>query len=233
MSRVFRAANRQPTPIRAPLEGTGFSAPEAVMERAKEEADRIVREAWEEAGRILEEAQGRSEALMAQAVSEGFEKGHKDGVEAALREAQGLLDQAVRTLEEAKAAFSAMKKEAEPMLVAIALDAAKRVVGEALSCDPELIVSMVREGMAAFRDETEFTVRVKPYLKDILEGSKERLRRESGAKSVEICADESIGDGYLLKTPHGFVDARVETQIANLASALGEARSRLTEEPVS
>lgn len=233
MSRVFRSRKRPLPPIQLAdreMGRAGLLAPEAIIEKAREEAGRTLEEARREADRILGEAREAAEGLSSEAKSEGFDKGYKTGMEDALAKAQSFLDQAVETLSEAKSAFSNMRTEAEPMLVAIAVDVAKRIVGEALACDPELVLSMVREGMAALDGEAEYVVRVKPAVKDLLDGWKENLRQESGAKRIEICADETLGDGCLIRTPHGFVDARVDTQISNLAQALGEARRNLVED---
>lgn len=236
MSRVFRSRKRSLPPVQLSegiLGQSGRLAPEAIMEKAREESQRVVEEARREADRILDEARKGAEDVSSQSRAEGFQRGYKDGMEDALAQAQSLLDQAVEALRASKSAFIAWRTEAEPMLLAIALDVAKKIVGEALACDPELVLSMVREGIAALDDEAEYLIRVKPALKDLLDGCKEQLRQESGAKCVEICADESLGDGCLIKTPHGFIDARVETQISNLAQALGEARRKLVEDSVS
>jgi flagellar assembly protein FliH len=231
LSRVFRTAKRPLPPIQAPEisgDSGGYTA-----ERVYREAERTLEEARQEASRLLEEANQEREAIVSRARAQGFDRGHKDGMEVALLETETLLEQAVQTLEQSKASFETMQKEAEPMLVAIAMDTAEKIVGDALAFEPELVLSMVRAGMAALKGETKFLVRVKPALRDILEGAKETLRQESGAKEMEVTYDESLGDGCVVKTPHGFVDLRVETQIENVAQALDEARKRLMEDSVS
>lgn len=230
MSRVFRAAKRPLPPIQAPeISGDSGYSPGRVNKEAESTLDLARREA----SRLLEEAHKERDAIISEARAEGFDRGHRDGMEAALLETETLLQQAVQTLEQSKSSFLTMQKETEPMLVAMAMDTARKIVGNALECEPELVLSMVRSGMEALKDESHFVVRIKPTLRDIVEGAKEKLQEESGAKEVLVTADENLGDGCVVKTPHGFVDLRVETQIKNVAHALGEARKRFMEDSVS
>ncbi len=136
------------------------------------------------------------------------------------------MKQAEETLELATDAFQAMLTESEPKLLALALATARRVSSDALRSDPDVVLDLIRKGMDALRDEREFSLRVDPKLLSIVEGAREDLGKEFGARSLEVLGDSTVEDGSLVRTPHGFVEATIGAQIENLASALAEARKR-------
>ncbi len=232
MSRVFKGSNRDVQPLLAhgQKKGRTASSPSEILERAREEARETIRLSREEASGIVEDARCMAATLAEDAVSEGIEKGRKDGYEWALGRCESMLREAEELRCRVEGMLEDLIEQGEPVILALAMDTAKRLVGETLVATPEAVLNMVREAMAVLKDETEFTIRVKPLLVPLIEGSRDKLKADSGARAVEVVADEWVGDGCVVKSPHGFVDARVEEQIRNLANAVGEARRNLGEE---
>ncbi len=198
---------------------------EEVLEQARYEALAIRRQAEKEAALVVENAELKAVEYRKQSEKAGFDEGFKSGLHTGLNEAQSLVDQAGQILEASKNARARYVEQAEPKLLALVLEVARKVVGESLSYDPELIISMLRQGIEAIGDERRFSLRVNPKLVAFIEGGKEGLQRQFGAEIVEVIGDHSISAGAIVETSHGQIDATIDTQIENLAKAIGEARN--------
>lgn len=232
MSRVFRAQNRAPrtSQVSKRRDGQGgVSDPAELLADARRVAAEVLASSRIEATSLLESARTESAVLREQAAEEGYCDGRGRGYEAGLAEASDLVSQAQSALDQALEAFDSMLRESEPRLLALALSTAKRVASESLKTDPNVALDLIRKGMAALRDEREFSLRVDPDLVSVLMGARDDLGREFGARSLEVVPDAAAADGVLVHTPHGFVDATVASQIRNIASALAEARKRAVE----
>ncbi|HHY35537.1 MAG TPA: hypothetical protein GX510_07910 [Firmicutes bacterium] len=213
-------------PAAADLEEASRAA-RAVLEEAKRAADEIIESARREAQNILESAAREREEVLQRAHREGYEAGYKEGLEDAATEGESLLLQAREALEDARSSLPVMLKELEPRILALCLEIGRKVLGRELREDPETILDMARQGLKALKDEREFSLRVNPSLVALLDGSKDELIAEFSAKSFEVIGDEEIPpDGVVVKSPHGLVDARIETQITNIARAIGELRQK-------
>lgn len=231
MSRVFRAQNMAPrTSQVAKARGdAGPADPAAVLAGARREAEELLAAARAEAVSLLESARTESAVLREQAAEEGYAEGRERGQAEGLEQAADLIEKANDALCEATHAFDTMMVESEPKLLALALSTAKKVASESLKTDPAVALDLIRRGMAALRDEREFSLRVDPALLPVIEGARDDLGREFGARSVEVVPDVAAECGVLVKTPHGFVDATLGSQIKNVAAALAEARKRAVE----
>jgi len=239
LSRVFRVQQTGVRPVWIPAlrsereeQYSSFDSqmdPATVIKQAEAEASEIRERAKQQASRIMEEVRTRIESNRERAKQEGFEQGYKEGFEKGLKDTEELLQQAQKTLLDAKEAFNKFLTDSEPKLLALVLEIAKKIVGEALTEDPETVLKMLRQGLKALGDEKEFTVMVKPELVAILEGAKDELINSYNVRSLEIVGDESVKNGVIIDTPHGSVDVTLESQINNIALALREARETVKE----
>lgn len=234
MSRVFRVeaggtvwipAFRRKIEEEEPADARVRISAEDLLEQARREAAAIRHKAEQEACNILEDARRQSLEICRQAEKQGFDAGYKAGFSQGLDQAQGYVEKAKQALESAQQAYARYIEQAEPKLLALVLEVAKKVVGEAITYDPELIISMLRQGIEAMGDERKFVLRVNPKLVAFVQSSKQGLEREFGVEITEVVGDPSVSAGAILDTPSGQIDATVETQIENLARAIGEARN--------
>lgn len=234
MSRVIRAQTLVPRTSVVTKPARRFEAPEAkqqmrpeeVLAEARRLASRIVDEARAEARSILNEAENEKSSVLDAARAEGHEEGYRAGYDEGLSEAQSFVEKAKGALDNAERAYEAMLAETEPRLLALSMTAAKKVASEALKTDPDVARDLIRRGISALRDENEFHVMVDADLLSIMEDGGSGLAAEFGGRLVELAPDPSVDAGAVVKTPHGFVDATVSSQIACLAAALAEARKR-------
>lgn len=200
--------------------------PAAILKKAQDHAVALVAKAREESLHMVETARQKAAAKYDEAMQEGYGTGYEKGLQEGIEEAHKLVLEAERVLQAARDSFEAMLREAEPMLLALSLEAASRILRREFQTDPGQTLQVIRQGMAALRDEREFSLVVNPCLQEMVGDACEVLKREFGASSVEVAADSEVGDGAIVRTPGGFVDVTVEGQIKNLALALGEARRR-------
>lgn len=232
MSRVFRS---QPAPLRRikpaqaamePRKAEVLPDPREIVAEAREEAEAILEEARRQAQSIVEEARAESERIAEAAREAGRNDGYVDGHEKGLAEAQHLVDEAQAALQAARDAYGEMLAESEPRLLALVVEVGRKVLGDAFAQDPGVILGLIRKGIAALRDEREFSVRVPPELVSLVEGETPVLRREYGARSIDVVGDPEVTGGAIVLTPHGFVDVTIESQIRAIATALAEARKK-------
>lgn len=232
MSRVFRTQShprRALSPVSRLKTGDKAASlpdPATLVSRAKEEAESILAQAKQEAAALLDEARAQRDSLVAEAREAGREEGRRDGHAAGLLEAESLIKEAADALSAARGAYAEMLKESEPKLLALAVEVSRRVVTDSFSADQSLALELIRKGLGALKDEREFSLRVDPALVTLIEGEKDALSREFGARSIEVIGDPDICGGAVIMTPHGYVDVTVESQIRNISTALAEARKK-------
>lgn len=88
------------------------------------------------------------EAIEKQAHQEGFDQGHKEGLEAAQKEIAAQtqrLNQIIRALAEP---LQAADQQVEQELISLAMAVARQIIRRELQTEPEQIVAVVREAMA-------------------------------------------------------------------------------------
>ena len=230
MSRLFRAQKKAPRTVQVTKRHKGEvpQDPALLLQDAERRAAEMLAAAAKKAASLAESAAADRARLREEASKAGCSEGYKAG----LQQASDLLRDAGQALASAREAFDRMKKEAEPRLLALALDTAKRVTSEALAVSPDILLDMVRKGMEALKDEREFSLRVDPALISLVEGATDDLGRQFAARSIEVVPDDSVKNGAVVVTPHGFVDVTLESQIRNISVALAEARKRALGEEV-
>lgn len=234
MSRLFRAQRKAPRTVQVTKRRKGEAPqdPALVLQDAERRAAEILAAAEKKAASLAESAAADRARLREEASKAAYSEGYSQGYKAGLQQASDLLRDAGQALASAREAFDRMKKEAEPRLLALAMDTAKRVTSEALAVSPDILLDMVRKGMEALKDEREFSLRVDPALISLVEGASDDLGRQFAARSIEVVPDDSVKNGAVVVTPHGFVDVTLESQIRNISVALAEARKRALGEEV-
>jgi type III secretion protein L len=182
--------------------------PAAVVE-ASERAKAIIASAEEGARRVVAEADAAAKRLRAEAIDAGRHEG--------LARAAAVLASAA---EERERRLAPLARE----VAGLALEVARRVLGDALAASPELVVDLARRALAEARDREVVVLRVAP-------GDLERVRAAEGrlaallrrAPGLRIREDAALALGdVVVETEAGRVDARVTAQLGMLERALAE-----------
>jgi flagellar assembly protein FliH len=108
-------------------------------------------------------------------------------------------------------------------LVSLALEVARRIVGDALDANPERWVPIVAAAIGRLVEREQVTVRVPPRLAAFLRERATDIGTEA-AGDIRVLEDATLGDGACrVESRAGDVDCGLETQLTAVAEALGAA----------
>ena len=220
---------------RRPACGCAETAPEAGslldLSILTAEAEAALASARTEAGEIIGDAQAQAEALREAAWQEGFHQGRTEAhatVEADLRAKWAERQEALRTeldavAEDIAAARALLWEQQEGEMVALAFDIARQVIKTEIIQNPAVVHAVLANSLRRIIDKDAVRVRVSvadaPRVKEARE---DLLEVVDGLRSIEIVEDRRVGDGgCVIETNAGTIDAKIETQIAEVARALG------------
>ena len=197
----------------------------------KAEAEAMLAAARAEAAEMLDDAQAQAEALREAAWQEGFHQGQTEAraaVETEMRAKWTERQEALRIELDAIAGDIAAAREAlwqrqESEMVALALDIARQVIKTEVAQNPQVVHAVLANALRRITDKDNVRVRVSasdsPRVKEARE---DLLEVVDGLRSIEIMEDRRVGDGgCVIETNAGTIDAKIETQIAEVARALG------------
>ncbi len=218
------------------------------MKNAEEEAITILRDAEETAGKLLQEASQQADMLKQQALAEieqwwqerrqeadglfqqtlteakqqGFSEGYQDGKKQALEEERENIETSKEVLSAAYREKERIIAEAEPFLVELSMEIAKKVIGDAVNASPETTLDMVRRVLRRSRVHGEITVCVNHrYFDYIQEHRTQLLELLDGQAELSVFPDHTVQEGgCIIRTPLGSVDARIDTQLTEIKQVL-------------
>ena len=203
--------------------------PDLANLRAETEA--LLLSARAEAAEMVEDAKTQAEALREAAWQEGFHQGKLEAraaVETELRADWAVRQDALRAELDTIAADIATAREAlwlgqESEMVALTLDIARQVIKTEVTQNPAVVHAVIANALRRITDKDNVRVRVSvadaPRVKEAREDLMEIV---DGLRFIEIVEDRRVGDGgCVIETNAGTIDAKIETQIAEVARALG------------
>ena len=195
------------------------------------EAETALQSARAEAAELVEDAKTQAEALREAAWQEGFHAGSLEAraaVEAELRTDWAMRQEALRSELDAIAsdigeARAKLWQSQESEMVALALDIARQVIKTEVSQNHVVVQAVLANALRRITDKDKVRVRVSianaPRVKKAREDLMEIV---DGLLFIEIVEDRRVGDGgCVIETNAGTIDAKIETQIAEVARALG------------
>ena len=177
------------------------------VHEASLEAKDILARAQEQAEQLLEDARLGSEKVLGDSLERGYAAGldkWNDALATAWKQREDFLAQ----------------NEAELLKLAVAI--ARRVIGESVKADPDVVLQVAREALRSMRSERKVTIKVNPSDEASL-----RLKSEAltmlGAEVGElvIVGNPSVAaGGCIVESDLGVIDAQIDTQLASIESAL-------------
>src|SRR3954447_10281964 len=144
---------------------------------------------------VLAEARAEADQIRENARAEGYAAGRADAI-ASLEPALAALTQAIGDVQTARAELAV---ELERRAVELGLGLARKVVGGALSVQPELVVDSVTGVLRGIVDRERVTVLVNPADLDIVREAMDGLRASLGG--IDHCvveAERRVGRGGCL-----------------------------------
>lgn len=208
-----------------------------ILQDAEEMAQKILAEASRQAEEIREQAKAEieqwwqvqeqeavnmAEQVREQAKEEGFLQGMEEGKIAAREEEEQTIQLARDILTEGYRTKESIINQAEPFLIELSLEIARKVIGEELTTSPEKIVEMVKKIVRRSRVHGQITISVNHrYYQFVEEHRAQFLALLDGQAELAIYPDYTVQDeGCVIRTPFGSVDARIDTQLEEIRQVL-------------
>jgi len=178
------------------------------LEKARKQADEIIRQAELEAAKILEEAKEKQK---------GFEKGYEEAksqYEDLIQEAELIRENALKEYQET---LQSIEKDA----LNIILDISRKVIGTEISMNKEKLLEMIAQAFERCSNRENITLKVSSADYDFIIENKDRiLSMVEGIGQLEIVKDQALKLGALiLETPYGSVDAGMDTKLKKIEEA--------------
>jgi len=184
----------------------------------QERAPTPVELAQREAEAILDQARREAQELREKGRAEGLEAGRAEGRRALAQAAEGL-EAVARELVGHK---PGLYDEAREQVVELCLALVGRLLGPLAEGDEEAVVRVVERALLLLSDRETLTVRVNPQdLRSLLDAKPQILETLDGIQKLTVLEDPAVRrGGCLVQTPASEIDARLETQLAELARTL-------------
>jgi flagellar assembly protein FliH len=156
----------------------------------------------------------------------GFQEGFQEGLVTAQEQVQQqyheMLQEASTILEQAHMLKQQIINEAEPFLIELSTAIAAKIIDKQLTSHNDWVIEMVKSVLSRRREQGIITICVSPANFSYVQGFREELVLIMDSQAeLQILPDASITDhGCVLRSSFGSIDARVDTQLAEIKKAL-------------
>jgi flagellar assembly protein FliH len=139
------------------------------------------------------------------------------------------LEKAAEDLRRAAAELAGYKealyREARDQVVELCLALVNRLLGPLAAGDEEAVIRVVERALQLLSDREQLTIRIHPQdLRSLVEAKPRILESFDGIHKLTVLEDPAVKPGgCLVQTPTAEIDARLETQLAELARSLRSA----------
>ncbi|MFD2116831.1 FliH/SctL family protein [Paenibacillus yanchengensis] len=209
---------------------------EEKLRDAQLESDRIIAEAQEQIEQWWAEKRAEDEELIHLATEEARAVGMLEGKEQATQEVNSnwkqKIDSASHLLLEAYEWKEQIIQESETFLVELSCAIAAKVIGKQLSEQEELAISFIKKALTTRREQGIITLCVAPERVVLVEAAREELQLLLDSQAtLQIVPDSTVVDfGCVIRSEFGSVDARVDTQLAEIKRELLQVAHRSSEQ---
>ncbi|AKG35224.1 FliH/SctL family protein [Paenibacillus durus] len=208
-----------------------------MLRDAKEFAEEQVRSASLEAEQIIERAHSEAEewwrsrreqdehlteAVKAEAYSEGYNEGLLQAEEEMKAKLAKVMEEAQAVLLEAYKARDVIIQEAEPFLVELSCDIAEKIVEKQLTVEPAFTIDLIKRNLARKREQGTISLCVNPKQFSFVNAAREELTLAIDSQAeLQILPDSTVKDhGCVIRSSLGSVDARIDTQLEEIKKEL-------------
>ncbi|AIQ13351.1 FliH/SctL family protein [Paenibacillus durus] len=208
-----------------------------MLRDAKEFAEEQVRSASLEAEHIIERAHSEAEewwrsrreqdehlteAVKAEAYSQGYNEGLLQAEEEMKAKLVKVMEEAQAVLLEAYKARDVIIQEAEPFLVELSCDIAEKIVEKQLTVEPAFTIDLIKRNLARKREQGIISLCVNPKQFTFVNAAREELSLAIDSQAeLQILPDSTVKDhGCVIRSSLGSVDARIDTQLEEIKKEL-------------
>ena len=211
-------------------EGTAERASKMIT-KAGIEANEITTNAKKHAEEIISKAKIQSEEDAKKTIEEAKAQGYAEGREQGVAEADALKAEAQKLYDKAQTEREETIKNIEPDMVALVMKVVKKLTGDIAVIKPELVVNLIKQGLADATLTGSINIRVSKQDYDaVLAAKDEILSFAEGANGLDILKDLSLNKSdCIIETPFGIIDTSLDGQYSALKDDLYLALSRSAE----
>jgi flagellar assembly protein FliH len=156
---------------------------------------------------------------------EGYQLGIQDGTQHAQQLYQSQLTKAATVLEQAYQEKAAVIQEAEPFVIELTTEIAKKVLKQELKTNPDSLLQLIKEVLASVYETSSITIGVAPEDFAFVQKQREQLMAiDTGAHvEIKVLPDYSVEQGgCIIRTSSGSIDARIDVQLSEIKKVLLE-----------
>ncbi|SFE39035.1 flagellar assembly protein FliH [Alteribacillus iranensis] len=208
------------------------------LREAKQKAMEVEKQAYqlknqavhelEDARQKISEEEENSKLLIHEAYDEAQKKGFEEGFEKGRKEGQQTYEEAIEearhVITKAKKEYEHYLSEAEPVILNLALEVARRIVETSFESSEDLWNQLVKQALEEVKENEEITIYVSPSHYEQTRQIRKELEKILGhAQELMIFPDSSLSLGScIIETPYGKVDASLDSQFNEIKSVLME-----------
>ncbi len=113
-------------------------------------------------------------------------------------------------------------QEAEPFLVELSCAIAEKIIGQQLTLAPEMAIELIRKSLSRRREQGVITLCVAPGQLAFVQAAREELHFAIDSQAeLQILPDSTVKDnGCVIRSAYGSIDARIDTQLAEIKREL-------------
>ena len=160
---------------------------------------------------VVAEAEASADAIREAARAEGRQQGHDE-----------VADQINLTMQlaaNAKVERAQLIAEAEPDVIGVAVEIARRIIHAEVQARPDVVQDMVSRALQRVTAQDGIRVRLNPETMRQLGDSLRRAAASYAERGVEVVGYETVERvGVVVETRRGTVDGRLETQLERVSS---------------
>ncbi|KRE83188.1 flagellar assembly protein FliH [Paenibacillus sp. Soil766] len=196
------------------------------IEEAKRECALIRQETERDIASWWESKRAEDVELVNLSKQAGYDDGYGQGViqaESALRkEYDDMLAEASSILEQSYKLKQQIIQESEPFLIELSTSIAEKIIARQLSLEPGWVIEFIQKVLARRREKGIITLCVAPSQFAYIQDAREELITSIDSQAeLEIIPDSSVQDqGCVIRSSYGSIDARLDTQLKEIKSAL-------------
>ncbi|MNH99263.1 flagellar assembly protein H [compost metagenome] len=170
----------------------------------------------------------QDEEIINSAQSAGFEEGYQQGTsqaEAALRqEYDEMLSEARSILEQSYHLKQQIIQESEPFLIELSTMISEKIIRRQLTVSPDWVIDLIQKVLSRRKEKGTITLCVAPHQFAYIQDAREELLTSIDSQAeLEIIPDSTVADhGCVVRSNFGSIDARIDTQLKEIKSALQE-----------
>lgn len=216
---------------------------EQILQDAESFANEQIDQAMQECAALREQTQAEIESWWGNRRAEdeehiavsrhsGYEEGYNQGIiqaEDNLRQEYGeMLSEAQAILEQAYKLKQQIIQESEPFLIELSTSIAEKVIGRQLTLNPEWVIDLIQTVLSRRREKGIIALCVAPSQFGYIQDAREELLTSIDSQAeLQIIPDSTVQDrGCVIRSSFGSIDARIDTQLKEIKSALQQLATR-------